>query len=279
MAPAVERHEGNLAVSAGHKRASSVSLLQEGTDAAALAEDLKKVRIYSGIVEYEDTLAALVESVDSYKPDMAVAQRLVDADKELFASLDKFKEYDEISTRLGELKGKSTALDTKTRDILEKLNECHDELNKLPYLEQVQFEMDTILEQREKINSSELLDYATKLSKFTRIPPTFDKGSIGPNNFIWPAEDALRKGMLAIAALHSRELTRIPGQDDAEDKKKQTEKPDVPEPAPVTEERRSSFVFGDTSTADDQKSSSAHSDHDDDDAMDLDLDLFNPDEF
>lgn len=277
----MNNHEGATVEFAGaHTRGSSVSLLTEATsNLNTIDDDITKVHIYNDLSEFEEILGRLVESVDKYKPDLNIAKELIKADTKLFKSLDSFSKYDEIDSKMKQLDEESGRLDVKTKEVLEILNECHDDLNALPMLEQVEFEMDTILKQREKINSSVLLDYATKLSKFTKIPPTFDRGSIGPNNFIWPAEDALRRGMLAIASLHSKEMTTIPGKENEEEEKLQTttienttiNKPDFPQ-----NERKNSFVFGGDNT---ETSIGKEKDNEDEDAMDLDLDLFNPDDF
>ena len=45
-----------------------------------------------------------------------------------------------------------------------------------------------------------------KLAKFSKAPATVVSQMIHPNNYIWPAEDALRRGMLAVASLKPDEL-------------------------------------------------------------------------
>lgn len=259
----------------------SVSLLTEVNN-GSLEEAIGKVQLYSDLEKYEKALSKLIESVDKFKPSIEVGKELINVDKELYKTLDLLPQYDKICGRLQELDNEALKIDQTTKKVLEVLNECHDDLNSLPLLEQVEFEKKIILKQREKIKSNVLLDYATKLAKFTKIPPTFDRGSIGPNNFIWPAEDALRKGMLAMASLHVKELTHIPGQDDEP----------VPElKEPITQETtgeirqdekkdEDSFIFGATNNEDEAAATESKSGaEDEDEAMDSDLDLFNPDDF
>ncbi|CAI4984890.1 CPS_HP_G0127300.mRNA.1.CDS.1 [Saccharomyces cerevisiae] len=273
--------------SMGHIRSSSVSLVAEATSNTNSEDKLSKIQLYEDLCRYEDTLSKLVESVDRFKPNLDIAKDLIRTDEALFENVKLLAEYDNIYRNLQKIDKDSEELDSKTRKILEILNECHDELKALPMLEQVEFEKNTILQQRSKINSTELLDYATKLSKFTKIPPTFDKGAVGPNNFIWPAEDALRRGMLAMASLHSKELTRIPGEEVEE-----TEVPTVP-PSQSEEQKgqmakkegtpkTDSFIFDGTAKevgdeADNTKDKEKEENNDD--ALDLDLDLFDPDDF
>lgn len=247
-------------------------------------DSINDIELYKNICSYEDTLNSLVESVDRYKPDIQLARELITVDKNLFQSLNEFSRYDKIDTKLEQLNKESQEIDLKIKDILDTLNECHDQLNSMPTLQQVEFEMNAILEQRQRINSKDLLEYATKLSKFTKAPPTFDKGSIGPNNFIWPAEDALRRGMLAMANLYSKELTKVSANNSTTDSNV-VSKSDNNQVLVQNEgetnlenfesrERRSSFVFG-AHSSDNEKE---NEDENEDDMMDLDLDLFNPDE-
>ncbi|CAI2026067.1 hypothetical protein SEUBUCD646_0H02160 [Saccharomyces eubayanus] len=279
-------------LSMGHIRSSSVSLVAEATSNMNSEHKISKVQIYEDLCRYEDILGKLVESVDRFKPNLEIAKDLIRTDESLFNNVKLLADYDKIDLDLRKIDKDSEELDSKTRKILEILNECHDELSALPMLEQVEFEKKTILQQRSKINSTALLDYATKLSKFTRIPPTFDKGTVGPNNFIWPAEDALRRGMLAMASLHSKELTRMPGEEEqgAEEvpndtlsqngrqKEKKESRENSPENLPV----KDSFIFNgaankDTEQAGDDKDKTEEDNNED--ALDLDLDLFDPEDF
>ncbi|CAB4255539.1 similar to Saccharomyces cerevisiae YOR174W MED4 Subunit of the RNA polymerase II mediator complex [Maudiozyma barnettii] len=280
-----------------HVRSSSVSLLAEATSGTGssgntLEDKLGKIEIYKNLTEYEDVLAKLIESVDKFHPNLKYAQELIQADYDMYFSLATFAKYDDIDSRLSTLEDKRMDIDQQTRDILETLNECHDNLNNLPSLDQVEFERDTILAQRKKVNSTTLLDYATKLSKFTKIPPTFDKGSIGPNNFVWPGDDALRRGMLALASLNSGKLTAIKGQtkenepaitakttdDNTTDivNEMNPEKQEV-DADNISNDRRGSFVFG--ANHENESHTEEKKENSDNEDIDLDLDLFNPDEF
>lgn len=264
----------------------TVSLLREVNN-GSLNNDINRIQLYSDLGNYEGALHKLIESVDKFKPSVEIGRDLVNADKQLYKTLDTLPQYDRIFMRLKELDNEALKIDQTTKKVLEALNECHDDLKSLPLLEQVEFEKKIILKQREKIKSNVLLDYATKLAKFTKIPPTFDRGSIGPNNFIWPAEDALRKGMLAMASLNVKELTHIPGEpEETEPKEPDNKRNPAGEEGNADEiqagenKDEDSFIFGATnyennSAANDSK----NEDKEEDEAMDSDLDLFNPDEF
>ncbi|SCV00555.1 LAME_0G10506g1_1 [Lachancea meyersii CBS 8951] len=256
-----------------------------GPDRPNSSEDqLHKAQIYNDICRYEETLGQLVTAVDKFHPTIQSAKDLIEADKKLSETLASLQRYDEIDTRARKLDEEHKKTDEKTARILQTLTECHQELNSLPMLEQVEFERDTILKQREKVFTDVLLDYAMKLAKFTHVPPTFNMGSVGPNNFVWPAEDAMRRGMLAIASLKAMEdesgktAPVSTSQDDAGLQKS----PDAAEQKRTAaaaanleskfKARRPSFEFNGAGVKEAEEGSP-------DEDIDLDLDLFNAEEF
>ncbi|CCE63739.1 hypothetical protein TPHA_0F02590 [Tetrapisispora phaffii CBS 4417] len=271
---------------------STANNISQGTASnmnTAAVDSLANVAIYNDIKNYEDTLIKLVSSIDNFRPDVEVAKTLIEVDKRLYKNLGSFKEYDEIDTKISKIKDDSEKLDLQTKHILDILNDSRNMLNSLPMLEEIYFERDVMHEKQKKINSKILLDYATKISKFTKIPPTFNKGSIGPNNFIWPAEDALRRGMLAVASIHRSELTKLPN-DTSYDSDKELEEQQEQEQhgtentreADVEQEQEESFVFDGKHKNEEKTENSNEANSNDDnenDNMDLDLELFNPDEF
>ena len=60
------------------------------------------------------------------------------------------------------------------------------------------------------VDVDDILKYAFKLAKFTKAPATVANMpfQIHPNNYVWPAEDSLRRGMLAQASLQAEEIIR-----------------------------------------------------------------------
>lgn len=158
---------------------------------------VESVQVYNDLTRYEEALGGLVDSVDQFRPQLAAARQLVEADRALGRSLAQFAQYDRVDRELQRLDRRAERLDARTARTLETLDECYRALSALPMVEQVRFEQRTVLDQRRRVNSAVLLQYATRLSKFTRAPPGV---AAGPNNFVWPAEDALRRGQLAVAA-------------------------------------------------------------------------------
>ncbi|CEP64217.1 Med4p LALA0_S10e05182g [Lachancea lanzarotensis] len=253
---------------------------RSGSDRPNSSENqLGKAQIYNDICEYEETLGRLVTSVDKFHPDIQSARDLIEADKKLSDTLKSLQSYDEIDSRARRLDEEHSKTDTKIARILQTLTECHRDLNSLPMLEQVEFERNTMLKQREKVFTDVLLDYAMKLAKFTHVPPTFDKGSVGPNNFVWPAEDAMRRGMLAIASLRASENgnEKLTTQDSSilqQDAPNETgeEYTGAPDADTEVRDRRPSFEFTGAAVKDVEEEKQ-------EDDIDLDLDLFNAEEF
>lgn len=55
--------------------------------------------------------------------------------------------------------------------------------------------------EKPKVSARELLDYATRITKFTSAPPGFNGQGNGDFNYPWPSEDELRKGMMALSQM------------------------------------------------------------------------------
>lgn len=235
-------------------------------------EKLQSVRVYQDLTNYESKLNELTKSVDSFKPDISIVKELIECDKNLYQTLEGFGEYCKIKEELNNLSKEEEDINKKTREVLGILSDCYNTLNELPMLEQIEFERDEMLKQKAKLYSGEVLDYAMKLAKFTRFPPTFDKSAIGPNNFIWPAEDSLRRGMLALASLKSSELIGEDKKNEEPQEKNENEGDEKEQP-----KRKDSYEFSSNGKGKDDQGSDQQMDVDVD--LDLDLDLFNPDEF
>ena len=120
-------------------RSSSVSLVAEATSSMNSEHKSSKVQLYEDLCRYEDILGKLVESVDRFKPNLEIAKDLIKTDESLFNNVKLLADYDKIDLNLRKIDKDSEELDSKTRKILEILNECHDELSALPMLEPVSY--------------------------------------------------------------------------------------------------------------------------------------------
>ncbi|CCH41908.1 Mediator of RNA polymerase II transcription subunit 4 [Wickerhamomyces ciferrii] len=171
---------------------------------------IKEIRVANlpiskNLNSFEKSLSSLLTSISKYDPQSSDAEDLLGIEHELEKSVEDIISHQQSGLKINSLETKSSKIDSNCKQLLLGLNECRNQLKSLPNLEEVQQEQKSM--QRNKIPADELLQYAMKLAKFTTAPPTFDSAAIGPNNFIWPAEDSLRRGMLAIASLNEAELT------------------------------------------------------------------------
>lgn len=230
--------------------------------------NIKEIRVANlpiskNLNAFEKSLSSLLTSISKYDPQESDAHDLLSIEKELEHSVGDIITHQQSGLKIDSLDAKSTKVDNDCKQVLLGLSECRNQLKSLPNLNEVQKEEK--LMQKNKIAADDLLQYAMKLAKFTTAPPTFDSGSIGPNNFIWPAEDALRKGMLAIASLKAAELTgtAVVEQKEKEDNKEE----DKNITSSPRAQRRGSFG-----------GSYGGEDNDGDNNVIEDLDLFDPDD-
>ncbi|KAH3672351.1 hypothetical protein WICMUC_004323 [Wickerhamomyces mucosus] len=216
--------------------------------------------------DFEKTLNSFLTSVTKYNPSVKDAENLLKIEERLNESLNDIITHQQSGLEIDEMQEKSIKLDSDCSKVLHGLMECRKELSSLQSLEKVTEERNRMAENT--IKADDLLQYAMKLAKFTSAPPTFDANSIGPNNFIWPGEDSLRRGVLALASLNPGKLTgedpnQINGnsvQNDGTDKIRSESRQES------STQRRGSFgnYGGD--------------DGEDDNDVIEDLDLFDPDE-
>lgn len=149
------------------------------------------------IAAFEKNTKDLVSSIQHYKPDVELANTIIhDQDRigdeinQLRKLNQSYREYD-TSLQL-----KDTQLSTTLKECLLELVDCKRSLDSLPKLN----ESGKIDDKLDDTDTNTILSYALKLSKFTKIPRTFD-GFLLPNNFIWPGDDNMRRGNLAIASM------------------------------------------------------------------------------
>ncbi|KAH3681526.1 hypothetical protein WICPIJ_007507 [Wickerhamomyces pijperi] len=222
---------------------------------------VSQLPISSNLNKFETHLNSLLQSVSKYQPSAADAVALLESEQELNKSIDDIIVHQQSGLEIQSIQTQSDQLNTNCDQILKGLMECRKSLTSLQSLASVEKERKQM--QENSISAEVLLQYAMKLAKFTRVPPTFDANQIGPNNFIWPAEDSLRRGMLAMASIQADKLT-YQAEKDMEEIKTNGHSSDT-EQNGSSRERRGSFggSYGDSD--------------DEGDADMIDLDLFDPD--
>lgn len=197
-------------------------------------DDLEKfdnLPISAGLREFEAAFNDLSQSVSSFKEDEIEphVERLIDILSQISLELDVLKQHQALGIEISKLETENAHLNNESKHILKELIACRAELKKLPRLP-----AKGPHKQPSEVSIQELLNYAMKLAKFSKAPPTVMSQMIHPNNYVWPAEDALRRGMLAIASLKPDELIRAEigdqiGEAEPEDVEMEEAKPDSPE--------------------------------------------------
>ncbi|GMM39067.1 Med4 protein [Saccharomycopsis crataegensis] len=183
--------------------------------------------IFNELREFETQLQEYVDSVQKFDPNLRWIANLLKTDGRVEDFVKVIINHQNFGNSLNKLQVVNSDLSQQSLQILDELNQCRSLLLELPddyeideddddelELEKPQVKSTAISQEKKHeifgdnpLTTGELLKYAAKLAKFTTIPATSDL-NIGPNNYIWPAEDALRKGMLAMAMRYRDELIK-----------------------------------------------------------------------
>lgn len=241
-------------------------------------ELFEKLFIVQKVSEFERLLTELASSISSFQEEniTELIENLISTNDEIVKEIEVLHHHQDLGNRIDVLEQERTDLDNEAKNILKELISCRAELKKLPRLPANK----SNLKKDESMNSidiQETLKYAMKLSKFTKAPATTANApfQIHPNNYIWPAEDALRRGMLAVASLKADEIIK---KELGEEEVKQDEEQEKPKEEKVEKEepiaRRGSF--GSYSSA--PKEELGQEGQQQQQAAALDLDLFDPNE-
>lgn len=161
---------------------------------------LDGLRVFSQVRQFEEELALLSRDVSSFRDDDGIQQtvlRLIELNDAIFAEILQLAVHQQLGDRIGALECDKRQLDAAARGALVKLIGYRAQLRRLPRAAAHPLPL---------VDVKEILKYAMKLSKFTRVPPSAVDQQVHPNNYIWPAEDALRRGMLAVSSLREDEL-------------------------------------------------------------------------
>lgn len=174
--------------------------------------------IFRKLTEFEKELSQLTKSIQRYDPEPEIASVLLNTADEIDQEINQLEvlhnlKCDQVLNQNSE----THLLNQSMRNILISLSECRKELNDLPKLSIKDAEnyknSNDIQIEKEKVNNktvdiqqtNEILRYAMKLAKFSKIPRLYN-GFLLPNNFIWPGDDNMRRGMLAVASSMGQKL-------------------------------------------------------------------------
>lgn len=165
------------------------------------------------IKAFENDMEALVRSIEQYTPDPSISSSLLKDSDKIGTQIKEYRARVESHAGLDTSQEKrDKQLSTSLFEMLHTLVDCKRDLDNLPKLDDYS-EISTIEEKDTTPNpdpqdAKAILSYALKLSKFSKIPRTFD-GSLLPNNFIWPGDDNMRRGNLAMASLIPEKLIQF----------------------------------------------------------------------
>lgn len=230
--------------------------------------NFESLPIVEQITNFETNLQELSTKITTFKEDglSTIVETLIKINDDLKNKTSELEQHRELGKEIDQLETIGTNFDYKFKAILKELIACRSELQKLPKKPKESSN------NTNQFSTEDVLKYAMKLAKFTKAPPTIAQPyQIHPNNYIWPAEDALRRGMLAQSSLTPDEIVNAELNAGKDEKnispiQKLEEKQSSQEPQ---KERKGSF--GDYGNNNDKDAKNED--------QGIDLDLFDPDEF
>ncbi|RCK54948.1 Mediator of RNA polymerase II transcription subunit 4 [Candida viswanathii] len=234
------------------------------------------------VKEYETLLNELSSDISQFKDDhlQLKIQQIIACNDVLKLQIEELNKHRNYSHQVDKLKEENRALENSSKTILKELVGYRNELKKLPKLPRPEKQLNQTVE------VDDILKYAFKLAKFTKAPAAVANMpfQIHPNNYIWPAEDSLRRGMLAQASLQPDEIIRNelgvteketkepPTKEDSDEEMEDVVATDEEKPAQAAENRlqqRGSFGGYDAAKKPEEAPAAP---------ADLNLDLFDPDD-
>ncbi|KAI5952414.1 MED4 [Candida jiufengensis] len=237
-------------------------------------QDFNNLPIIQILDEFKDLLGNINEDISHYKDVdfFTNVEKIIKVNENLENEIHELSKHKERGEKLSKLTKVNENLDNQLKTNLKKLLEYRSQLKKLPKLpKEPQGKENEYRIQNKNIDVNKLLNYSMKLAKFTKAPAAVGNMAfqIHPNNYIWPAEDSLRRGMLAMSSLQGDEIInfelndgKVKEEDEDEDVKTEETKPEAPR-------KRHSHSYGDDNRPKSEEQQPS---------MDLNLDLFDPDD-
>ncbi|PRT53248.1 Mediator of RNA polymerase II transcription subunit 4 [Wickerhamiella sorbophila] len=165
--------------------------------------------------QLEEEITTLVDRISHYQPIEECSRSILQLDRDAVAALEELREHYNACRRLEALKVESAQLDNEINETLVGLSECRKLLETKPVHDKA----------GEPIAADVLLNYATKITRFTKKLP-------GIEVLPWPTEDQIRKGMLATLAVQRQEeqLEQAQEADELEETKPEQQQHQQPVP-------------------------------------------------
>lgn len=141
---------------------------------------------------FQGHLSQFSTSITSYAPQPTLASDLVADSDQIHTEIENLSQRLHIlETHTLQTSSISSKLSDTMEIILKDLGDAKHELDVLPSTKS------KLLQDLSTENTSQVLTYGLKLAKFTKLSKSLN-GLVHPNNFIWPADDTLRRGGLAM---------------------------------------------------------------------------------
>mgnify|MGYP000315521019 CR=1 FL=1 len=179
--------------------------------------------IVAKIGGFREALDTLSNGISHYKEDEFYTnmERIIETNTSLEKEVHELSKHKERSQELVRLSNLNKEFETKSKDYLKTLVQLRNDLKRLPSTADTDSELENL---KSPVDVESILNYSMKLAKFTKAPTAVGNLSyqIHPNNYTWPAEDSLRRGMLAMSSLHANEIIKselLEGEDAALDEK------------------------------------------------------------
>lgn len=189
-----------------HVRNKNRPIISQTSEQLEYETKFKELKIVKIVDRFEENINMLSQKVTSFQTeDLAnVVSFMIDINDELNVEIEKLEKHRLLKQTIDELQHTKQELTTESKLILRRLLEFRSQLKQLPKLTAKPSALD---ESIASVDIEQVLKYGLKLSKFTRVPPSSNGAAAPhPNNFIWPAEDSLRRGMLAMSSLKSDQI-------------------------------------------------------------------------
>ncbi|KAK6454423.1 mediator of RNA polymerase II transcription subunit 4 [Scheffersomyces xylosifermentans] len=169
-------------------------------------DKFEQLPIVKQVGAFETTLTQISSDISSFKDSQlhAKIEKIIAINDDLKTKIDELARHKHLGEHIKELETESKDLDEKSKYILKELIAFRNELKALPRLPAAKKREGTRNgDSTSVVQIEDVLKYAMKLAKFTKAPATSANMpfQIHPNNYVWPAEDALRRGMLAASSL------------------------------------------------------------------------------
>lgn len=181
-------------------------------------EKFNLLAITQSLRQFESTFSDLSRAISSFQEDSITqnVEGLIHICDAMTNELNFLKKHLDLGKEIAAVLVTRSELDTHTKHLLKELISYRSELKRLPKLPATHDRVDPV-SQINEVSVPEVINYSMKLAKFSKAPATVVTQLIHPNNYIWPAEDALRRGMLAMASLKTEELIKAELGDSAPD--------------------------------------------------------------